>query len=224
MDYPGKLACIVFTQGCNFRCRYCHNPQLVVPEKFCPAIPEAEVLDFLKSRQSYLQGVVVSGGEPTIQDDLIPFLDKIKSLGYLIKLDTNGSQPYRLKLLLTLKLVDFIAMDVKAPLERYTEASGVTFPAEKIRESIDLVTHSGVEHEFRTTVVRPFCSPEGLGTIRQLLGNARCYHLQRPRLDEKILDPDLNAQEQYSTDEFAELKRIFEKDPMVSQETRKRVH
>ena len=100
IDYPGKVAAIVFTQGCNLRCGYCHNPELVIPEQFCPIIPEEKIFEFLKDRREYLQGVVVSGGEPTIQGELISFLDKIKQLGYLIKLDTNGSQPYRLKCLI----------------------------------------------------------------------------------------------------------------------------
>ncbi|MCR4336761.1 MAG: anaerobic ribonucleoside-triphosphate reductase activating protein [Candidatus Omnitrophica bacterium] len=214
IDYPGKVACIVFTQGCNFRCGYCHNPELVIPERFSPVIPENQVLEFLKTRQGYLQGVVVSGGEPTIQGDLIGFLDKIKQLGYLIKLDTNGSHPYRLKLLIQLKLVNYIAMDVKAPLEKYEKAIGLPLDVGKIKESIDLIIHSGIQHEFRTTAVKPFCSYGDLCQVHRMIHGARRYSLQKVRLDEKILDKSLLSQEQFSENEFNDLKQSFQKEEL----------
>lgn len=216
IDYPGKVACIIFTQGCNFRCGYCHNPGLVIPEQFCPAISEEQVFSFLKSRQDYLQGVVISGGEPTIQGDLIAFLDKIKRLGYLIKLDTNGSQPYRLKLLIHLQLVNYIAMDVKTSLHRYKETIGTSLDVERIRESIDLIIYSGIQHEFRTTVVKPFCSQEDLCEMRQMTRGAQRYRLQKVRLDEKILDKKLLSQEQFTDDEYNLFKQTFEKEQLQS--------
>ena len=212
IDYPGKVACVIFTQGCNFRCRYCHNPELVVPEQFYPEIAEEEVLKFFKSRQQYLEGVVVSGGEPTIQQDLIIFLDKIKQFGFLIKLDTNGSHPTRLKLLLHLKLIDYIAMDVKAPLERYEEVIDAPVDGEAIKESINLILHSRIPHELRTTVVKSFCSGDDLDKVHRLVGETKQYHLQKARLDDKILDQGLLTQEQFSEDEFNELKQRFEYD------------
>ena len=214
IDYPGKVACIIFTQGCNFRCGYCHNPGLVIPEQFCPTVPEEQVFEFLRSRRDYLPGVVVSGGEPTIQGDLVAFLDKIKRLGYLIKLDTNGSQPYRLKLLIHLKLVDYIAMDVKAPLERYEETIGASIDVEKIKESIDLIIHSGIQYEFRTTIAKFFCSYDDLCKIHRMIHRAKRYRLQNARLDEKVLDKRLLVQEQFSDDEFEHLKQSFQKEEL----------
>lgn len=211
IDYPGKVACIIFTQGCNFRCGYCHNPELVIPERFCPDISEEQVFSFLEKRQDYLQGVVVSGGEPTIHGDLIPFLDKIKRLGYLIKLDTNGSQPHRLKVLIHLKLANYIAMDVKTSLHYYEEMIGTSMDIKKIKESIDLIIRSGIEHEFRTTVVRPFCSYENLCEMRQMIQGSERYRLQKVRLDEKILDKELLSYKQFTDEEFNHLKQTFEK-------------
>jgi len=210
IDYPGKVACVIFTQGCNFRCRYCHNPELVIPECFCPLIPEEDVFVFLYKRQAYLDGVVISGGEPTIQGDLIPFLDKIKQLGYLIKLDTNGSQPSVLKQLIHLKLINYIAMDVKASLERYGETIGVPIDVKKIKESIGLIIHSGIQYEFRTTVVKPFCSYGDLCEIRRMTQGSQRYCLQKVRLDEKILDKTFLSQEQFSEEDFNHLKQSFQ--------------
>lgn len=208
IDYPGKLAAVVFTQGCNFRCRYCHNPELVLPEEYCPAIPEEEVTAFLKTRQEYLEGVVVTGGEPTVQEGLISFLDKIKRLGYLIKLDTNGSRPEVLKQLLSLRLVNYVAMDVKASLGRYREIINAPVPVERIKESIRAIIESGIPHEFRTTVVKALHSCRDLLEILPLVRGARQYNLQRARLDGKILDKSLLAQEPYSDAEFERLREI----------------
>lgn len=208
IDYPGKLAAVVFTQGCNFRCGYCHNPELVLPREYCPVVPEEEVMAFLRGRQEYLEGVVVTGGEPTVQEGLISFLDKIKRLGYLIKLDTNGSRPEVLKQVLSLRLVNYVAMDVKASLIRYDEVTNVRGFSVKIEESIRAIIESGIPHEFRTTVVKAFHSVEDLLEIRSLVAGARQYNLQRARLDGKILDKGLLAQEQYSDAEFERLKEI----------------
>lgn len=212
IDYPGKVACILFTQGCNFRCGYCHNAQLVIPEQFCPIIPEEQIFKFLRSRQKQLQGVVISGGEPTLQGDLICFLEKIKRLGYLIKLDTNGSQPCRLKLLLQSKLVNYIAMDVKTSLHRYEEMIGTSMDVGKIKESINLIIHSGIEHEFRTTVMRPVCSDGELYEVQQMIQGAGRYRLQKVRLDGKILNNEILSQEQFSEEEFKSLKQTFERE------------
>ncbi|MCB9771546.1 MAG: anaerobic ribonucleoside-triphosphate reductase activating protein [Candidatus Omnitrophica bacterium] len=210
IDYPGKVACIVFTQGCNFRCGYCHNPELVIPSQFSQTIPEEQVFNFLQNRQKYLQGVVVSGGEPTLQKDLAVFLGKIKRLGYLIKLDTNGSYPDRLEQLIHLKLVDYIAMDVKTSLGRYQEMVGVQVDVEKIKASIDLIIHSGLQHEFRTTVVKPFCSYDDLSKVRDMTQGSQRHRLQKIRLDDKLLDKRILTQSQYSECEFSHLEHIFQ--------------
>lgn len=211
IDYPGKLACVVFTQGCNFRCGYCHNPELVLPEEYCPALPEEEVMAFLRSRQEYLEGVVVTGGEPTLQGDIISFLDKIKRLGYLVKLDTNGSRPEVLKQLISLRLVNYVAMDVKSSLSRYPEVAGVRVSAGKIKESIRVIVDSEIQHEFRTTLVKAFHFSQDLREILPLVRGARQYNLQRARIDAKILDKSLLAQEPYSDSEFDRLREIVSK-------------
>ena len=151
IDFPGTPSAIVFTQGCNFRCRYCHNPELVYPHLFTEPYTEEEFFAFLKRRQGTLEGVVVSGGEPTLHDDLPRFLADIKALGYKTKLDTNGSRPEMLEKLLTQKLVDFVAMDLKAPFEKYSLITGVDTNAAVIKQSMNLLQKSGVAYEFRTT-------------------------------------------------------------------------
>ncbi len=151
IDFPGTPSAIVFTQGCNFRCRYCHNPELVYPHLFTEPYTEEEFFAFLKRRQGTLEGVVVSGGEPTLHDDLPRFLADIKALGYKTKLDTNGSRPEMLEKLLSQKLVDFVAMDLKAPFEKYSLITEVDTNAAVIKQSMKLLQESGVAYEFRTT-------------------------------------------------------------------------
>lgn len=159
IDYPDKMACVIFTQGCNFRCGYCHNPSLVLPKLFGQnkLIDEAEVLSYLESRKGWLEGVVVTGGEPTIHGDLPEFLRKVKSIGYDIKLDSNGTNPEVIELLLKEKLINFIAMDIKSnpDAESYSAIIGkdATSIMPKIWRSIKLIQNSGIGYLFRTTVV-----------------------------------------------------------------------
>lgn len=168
IDFPGCPAAIVFTQGCNFRCRYCHNPELVYPHLFQEPVTEEEVKAFLVRRQGTLEGVVVSGGEPTLQPDLVRFMADLKALGYKTKLDTNGSKPNVLQELLDKKLVDFIAMDIKAPLDKYALITGVDANATILRKSMDLIRQSGVEYEFRTTYDTEVLTDADIASISQL--------------------------------------------------------
>ena len=168
IDFPGCPAAIVFTQGCNFRCRYCHNPELVYPHLFQEPVSEEEVKAFLVRRQGTLEGVVVSGGEPTLQPDLVRFMSEIKALGYKIKLDTNGSQPEVLRELIDKKLVDFIAMDIKAPLDKYALITGVDANATILRRSMDLIRQSGLRYEFRTTYDKEVLTDADIAAIAQL--------------------------------------------------------
>jgi pyruvate formate lyase activating enzyme len=179
IDYPGKMSAVVFTQGCNFRCPYCHNSELVKPESFCEPIPERTVLDFLKTRVGQLQGVVVTGGEPTLQEDLADFLFQVKEMGYLVKLDTNGSRPEVLKEIFERRLVDYVAMDIKAPLEKYSQLTSLKNCAQRIRESIRLILASGLTHEFRTTLGPPIVPGEDLPKMAALVKGAKKYRLQR---------------------------------------------
>ena len=209
IDYPGKMAAVVFTQGCNFRCPFCHNPQLVIPHKFEQPIPEEDVLDFLRSRCHYLQGVVVSGGEPTLHRDLIEFLEKIKSMNYLIKLDTNGSRPKVLEDIIRLKLVDYLAMDVKTSFQNYIQAVGVQFQVERIKRSIALILHSGIAHEFRTTAVKSLCSREDFLEIRGYIKEAYKYRIQKFRASEPIVDSELLKEDQYSVSDLDMINQLF---------------
>ena len=168
LDYPGHLACTVFTGACNFRCPYCHNAPLVLAPNSCPIITEEEFFDFLSSRKGKLDGVCITGGEPTLQTDLQEFITKIKERGFLVKLDTNGYQPELLKQLLDAKLLDMVAMDIKNCKERYAFTSGIpesSFDLTRIEKSITYLLQSGIPHEFRTTVVKELHSPEQMQAI-----------------------------------------------------------
>lgn len=210
IDYPGRIGAVVFTQGCNFRCPYCHNPELADPARYGPLLDEQEVLSFLDRRKGKLDAVTLTGGEPSIQPDLDLFLEKIKKMGYLTKLDTNGSNPAVLENLIRRKLVDYVAMDVKAPLKRYGEIASVKVDSAAIRGSIKLLLESGIEHEFRTTVVRSQLALEDLRAIAKLLGKAGLYVLQ-PFVSTKAIDETFLSATSYSPEEFAaicgELKR-----------------
>lgn len=151
IDFPGTPAAVVFTQGCNFRCRYCHNPELVYPHLFTEPITEEEIYSFLKRRQGTLAGVVVSGGEPTLHEDLPNFMRDLKAMGYATKLDTNGTRPDVLKTLIDEKLVDYVAMDLKAPFDKYSLITGVDFNPALLQQSMDLIVKSGLKYQFRTT-------------------------------------------------------------------------
>ncbi len=168
IDFPGRPAAIVFTQGCNFRCRYCHNPELVYPHLFTPSMPEEEIWTFLKRRQGTLEGVVVSGGEPTLQEDLVRFMSELKALGYQTKLDTNGTRPEVLRELIDKKLVDFIAMDLKAPFEKYAAITGVEANSTVLQQSMDLIRQSGLEYQFRTTYDKEVLTEGDIATLSQL--------------------------------------------------------
>ena len=168
IDFPGRPAAIVFTQGCNFRCRYCHNPELVYPHLFAPSMPEEEVWSFLQRRQGTLEGVVVSGGEPTLQPDLVPFMSRLKDLGYKTKLDTNGTRPEVLRELIDKKLVDFIAMDLKAPFNKYADITGVDANSAILQQSMDLIRQSGLEYQFRTTYDKEVLNDNDIAVLSQL--------------------------------------------------------
>lgn len=205
IDYPDKICAIIFTQGCNFRCPYCHNPELIDPQNFQSLIPEQEILSFLKKRKGKLDGVEVTGGEPTLQPDLLEFLKKLKKLGYLIKLDSNGSNPDLLEKVIQSKMVDYLALDVKAPLEKYREIVKVDVDSGKIRESIKLIMDSGLNYEFRTTIVQSQLNPNDLVNIGKLLKGANRYVLQR-FVPAKTLDKKFLEEKSYSDEELVDLK------------------
>ncbi len=193
IDYPGKIAAVVFTQGCNFCCGYCHNPGLVLPELFHQnqAISVNEVLGYLRERKNWLDGVVVTGGEPTIHKDLPEFLKKIKQLGYWIKLDTNGSNPSMLEHIIKENLADFVAMDIKTILNAtyYSEIIDIGESGsiiEKVIRSIDLLKNSNIETEFRTTKIPGIHTSNILNSVAEYLGKNSRYILNDFRDSETI--------------------------------------
>jgi len=177
LDYPGKVACTVFLAGCNLRCPFCHNASLVT--RPCPnQMREAEFFAFLKKRKGILDGVCVTGGEPTLRPGLPEFLESIKALGYGVKLDTNGTNPALLSGLLRRGLVDYVAMDIKASPNRYREVCGGVDVLEAVQKSVLVLMDSGVDYEFRTTCVKPFHDEASLAQIGQWLQGAKQYYLQ----------------------------------------------
>ncbi len=209
IDYSGKICAVIFTQGCNFRCPYCHNPELVNSEFFPEPVPEEEIFSFLKKRKGKLDGLVVTGGEPTLQKDMIEFLKKVKEMGYSTKLDSNGSNPDVLEELIDSGLVDYFAMDVKAPLEKYREVTNSDVDSDKIGDSIDLIKNSGLNYEFRTTVVRPQLSSKDIIGIGKLIKGAKLYILQK-FVPSKTLNPEFIDKEPYSDEEFGYLINTLE--------------
>ncbi len=177
LDYPGKCACTVFLAGCNLRCPFCHNASLVLgnPE---PVMDEDAFFAFLNKRKGLLDGVCVTGGEPTLRKDLPEFLRRIKETGYLVKLDTNGSNPGMLKMLLEEKLLDYVAMDIKNCPDRYSETCGGPDILPQVVECLDLLRRSSVEYELRTTCVRPFHDKSALEAMGKWLSGEKNYHLQ----------------------------------------------
>lgn len=205
IDYPGEVAAVVFTIGCNFRCPYCHNPELVIeaPER---EISVEEAMEFLRSRAHVLPAVVVTGGEPTLHDDLPDFLRAVKALGYRIKLDSNGTNPAMLRQLCEEGVLDYIAMDIKAPLARYAAVVGAAVEEAAIQESIDLLRAGAVPYEFRTTIVRSQLSPDDIRTIGRELEGARAYYLQQFNPG-KTLHPSFRSKLSYSREELEGLAR-----------------
>lgn len=186
LDYPGKMSCIIFTKGCDFRCPFCHNASLVVNTQVnddrsydIEPISEAEIFSFLKKRKGILEGVVITGGEPTLQKDLISFISAIKELGYNVKLDTNGNHPQVIKDLLQLNLIDYIAMDIKNCKEKYSRTIGLSkFDITNIIHSVDIIKNSDIDYEFRTTVVEAFHKEEDFESIGKWIAGAKAYYLQ----------------------------------------------
>ncbi len=213
IDYPGYIACTVFLIGCNFRCPWCHSPEIVLPDLITkhPRISKDEFMDFLDIRKGLLDGVVVCGGEPTINTDLPEFISEIKQKGFKVKLDTNGSNPTVLKGLFANRLLDYVAMDVKAPLRDpdYPKATGVCVDPGKVMESVKILRASGIDHEFRTTVVPGLHKPEDIRAIAESISPAKKYFLQTFRSG-KSIDPALAEASSHPTEFMERLKKDLE--------------
>ncbi len=206
IDYPGKISAIIFTLGCNFACPYCHNPELVDPKRFLAPLGEDEVMAFLKKRVGQLDAVVITGGEPMIHADLIDFMKSIKDMGYLIKLDTNGTNPVMLLKAIERGIVDYIAMDIKAPYALYDTVTRTHVNTDDIKSSIDLIMNAQSSYEFRTTLVRSLINPEDVLTIGHMIKGARRYALQN-FVPSKHVDDAFIGESGFTKEELTELKR-----------------
>jgi len=211
LDYPGKISAIIFTHGCNLRCPYCHNPELVI-EKFDKdkSFSEEYILNFLESRKGKLDALVITGGEPLVQNDLLPFIWKVKGMGFLIKLDTNGTFPDRLKDFIGTGLIDYIAMDVKYPKAEYIKNSMIPNIDKKIEQSIKTIMASGLDYEFRTTYVKPLHSLKSAEEIGKMIKGAKNYYIQNFRAG-KTIDPTLTRENSFTTRELEQIKEVIEK-------------
>ena len=212
LDYPGQIAAIVFTQGCNFRCHFCYNPMLVLPlsrtnidQKDSSLINKDDLFAFLEDRRGKLDAVVITGGEPTIHADLPEFIEAIKKMGFLVKLDTNGTNPEMLEKLLDKKLLDYIAMDVKAPFDKYENVVGVKIDLNKIKKSVKIIMESGLPYEFRTTVAPALLAPEDIVHLAEELKGAAKWYLQKFEANKDLLDPKLSGTKIYSNKEMKQI-------------------
>jgi len=203
LDYPEKVAATVFTGGCNFRCPFCHNGQIVLNVVQQPAISENEVIEHLIKRKSVLEGVCITGGEPTIQADLPDFIEKIKKLGYLVKLDTNGSNPKMLKQLIDNKMIDYVAMDIKNTEEKYPLTTGIPdLNFDNIKNSYLYLMENHVPYEFRTTVIREYHTKEDLVKIGKMIKGAKNWFIQSYKFSENVIAKGLNS---YSKEELQKM-------------------
>jgi len=219
IDYPKRVACTVFLIGCNFRCPFCYNGELVLPEKIKkqPVTSQKVFFEFLKSRIGLLDGVCITGGEPTINNDLPQFIKKIKKMGFLVKLDTNGTTPQMIKELIKSRAVDYIAMDIKSSfssrnekpatmvINKYDEAAGVKVDLKKIRESIDIIKKSGVDYEFRTTIVPGIHLKGDIVELAREISTVKRYYLQEFKSGKNI-NGQLMAVNPYSRKELLDIR------------------
>jgi pyruvate formate lyase activating enzyme len=230
LDYPEKISAIVFTQGCNYRCQFCYNPMLVWPikvgkskyaqnitgasgqtteqQKVHPKIKEDDLFVFLRSRVGKLDAVVITGGEPCLQKDLLEFIKKIKKMGFLVKLDTNGSYPEMLTRLINKKLVDYIAMDLKAPADKYKEVTGVKADFNNIKKSVKIIMQSGLPYEFRTTIVPELLNKDDIGEMGKVIKGAAKWYLQGFKSGVDLVERGLEGRVPYNSRQMNEMAEV----------------
>jgi pyruvate formate lyase activating enzyme len=212
LDYPGHVAATIFTGSCNFRCPFCHNGDLVLNPSSQPLIEEEEIFSFLKKRKAILSGVCITGGEPTLQEDLPSFIQKVKALGYLVKLDTNGYRPEMLKHLLNENLLDMVSMDIKSCPSEYGNAAGVpSLDISKINQSIALLFNCDIHYEFRTTVVAELHSEDTFVSIAEWIKGAKAYSLQCYKDSDSVLKKGYHAPSKKELNQY--LKIVKKKIP-----------
>ena len=206
IDYPGEICTTVFTQGCNFRCPFWHNPELV-DFKSPASLDTKYIIAFLKKQRRFLHAITITGGEPTLQLDLIEFIKKVKDIGFAVKLDTNGSRPEILERLIHLQMVDFIAIDVKAPEKKYPLLAGKAVSFEKIMESVRLVEKSGLNYQLRTTYVQSLLNIEDLIEIASMFWDVSNYRIQPFIYSDKILGPSILRANKFSEQQIESLQK-----------------
>lgn len=206
LDYPGHLAATIFLGGCNFCCPFCQNKGLVLSPNEEPSIPVDEVLNYLRKRQGILEGVCISGGEPTLEKDLENFIKEVKALGYKIKLDTNGYKPDIIKNLLDKNLLDYVAMDIKSSLDNYPHITG--FPSidiNKIQASVHNIMNSNIDYEFRTTIVKEYHTQSDIESIGKWIQDCKAYYLQNFSDSDSVIHPGLSSHTKETLDLFRTL-------------------
>lgn len=204
LDYPQKISSIIWTVGCNFHCPFCYNPQLV--NETSEIILEEKILSFLKNRIGKIDALSISGGEPLIQKDINTFIEKVKKLGLLVKIDTNGAFPEKLKELIDDNLIDYIAMDVKAPSDKYSILSGVKVDLSKINKSIEIIKNSSLDYEFKTTIIPTFLDKNDIIKIAEWLKGAKKYCIQQFKTNIPLLSDDLMYLSAYKESYLKEIK------------------
>ncbi len=209
IDFPPYQSCVVFVGGCNFRCPYCQNKDLVIGFEEKPDMDEEEFFKFLMDRKKWLDAVAITGGEPTLYPELAGFIEKIQARGFKVKLDTNGSNPELLKKLVDNSLVDYVAMDIKAPLEKYELAADSNVDKDKIQQSVELLLSGNVDYEFRTTVVPDFFAEDDAHAIGKWLKNCKRYVLQQFRNDMGTLNPAYMSARKYPKDDLFFFQKIL---------------
>ena len=215
LDYPGELAAIVFTKGCNFRCDYCYNPMLVVPgtlgkaseKDYPPNISEGDLFSFLKIRFGKIDAVVITGGEPTIHKDLPDFIEKIKNIGYKVKLDTNGTNPDVLEYLLKKELIDYVAMDIKSSLEKYSKVINTEVELSKIQKSVKILLDENILYEFRTTTLPRVHSLDDFHGMGELINGARLWYIQDFEGSTSLINPEFRKEKSFSN---LDLNKVLE--------------
>ena len=205
IDYPGKVCAVVFSQGCNFRCPYCHNPELVYPELFSEPIPEKEVLSLLEMRKRLIDGVVITGGEPMLQPDIKDFIKEVKEMGYSVKLDTNGSNPQGLEELLSENLLDYIAMDYKSPVEKYTSIVRSWINTDVIRKTLMVIAKSGLPYEVRTTLFRGLTMDD----VLRMMGELNAFGIENYYLQMAVYKKTHDAKD-FDKSFVADMPLLFE--------------
>ncbi len=207
LDFPGKIACIIWTAGCNLNCSYCQNSGIL--QEYQTNFEESEILDYLKKRKNMLEGICISGGEPLLQNDLVDFCKKVKEIGLEIKLDTNGTLPDKLQTLIDEKLVDYVAMDIKSGLSEYSKVCGKSYDYGKILKSLEILKQDKVEYELRTTFIKPYHNIENLSNIGSLIKDAKVYYIQNFHQSEGVRDHSLSGFEENELQTILQKAKLF---------------